>query len=127
MNFPRLDLRNNPNEGQHQADLSAVFALDWASAGTVGTLNIGDRALIFSRVREPVSPKGDIGTGGVTINPGAPGIRSQIEPVIPITGSTTYDPNAPDAQLARDFFNRIVGPIVNPNPPQTPPQNPPQP
>ena len=105
LNLPRLDVGGS-RPGGHAADLSGVLSLDWASMGTTATVNVWDRSLVVGRYRDPVSVKAVTGTAGTRLNPLQEGIVSQIEPVVPITGSTTFDPTAPDAQALRQWLEQ---------------------
>jgi hypothetical protein len=68
-------------------------------------LTVWDRSQVFGRFRDPVSIKGAVGTAGSKLKPFQEGLVSQIEPVIPISGSTTFDPTAPDQVAVRQWLH----------------------
>lgn len=102
------------------------FALDLATGSHQSVLNAGPLALTFNRYRDPLSLKGGalssenknlvlqrrVGADGrVTYVPfiditGKAG-ASDISPVVPVTGSTTFDTQAKDWVAAQKLFGQL--------------------
>ncbi len=104
-------------------------SLDLATCAHFSVLNAGPAAMMFTRFRDPLSPK----TAGVlntenkylvlTPRVGADGQTtyvpflditkkarvSDISPVVPLTGATTWDPKAKDWVAADKLFKRLDG------------------
>jgi hypothetical protein len=92
-----------------------VIAADLATFNHASVLNVAQTAFTFNRFRDPLSLKGTLGStenkflvlmpktkpNGQTyytpfLDPTLKGGVSQIEPVVPLTGSTTFNPKAKD-------------------------------
>ncbi|MCY7315176.1 MAG: hypothetical protein LH480_06005 [Rubrivivax sp.] len=98
------------------ADLKlGVVAADLATSSNVRVLNVGPAALTFTRFRDPLGLKGSVVSSESKylvllpktnpqgqlyyvpfVDPTLKSKISQIEPIVPITGSTTWDPKAKD-------------------------------
>ncbi len=128
------------------ADLKlGVIAADLLTFNHSSVLNVGPAALTFGRHRDPLSLKGTLGStenkflvlmpktkpnGEIYytpfLDPTLKGGVSQIEPVVPLTGSTTFDPNAKDIAALGSLLNR-VGSMLPKSDPSNTPQPSPQP
>jgi hypothetical protein len=103
-----------------------VIAADLSTFNHASVLNAGPAALTFNRYRDPLSLKGTLGStenkylvlmpktkpNGQTyytplLDPTLKGNVSQIEPVIPLTGSTTFDPKAKDIAALGNLTNQL--------------------
>ena len=109
------------------ADLKlGVIAADLFTFNHASILNVGKSAFTFSRYRDPLTLKGALGStenqylvllpktkpNGATyytpfLDPTLKGGVSQIEPVVPLTGSTTYNPNAKDIAALGGLLNQL--------------------
>jgi hypothetical protein len=109
------------------ADLKlGVIAADLLTFNHSSVLNVGPAALTFGRHRDPLSLKGTLGStenkflvlmpktkpnGEIYytpfLDPTLKGGVSQIEPVVPLTGSTTFDPNAKDIAALGSLLNTV--------------------
>jgi hypothetical protein len=128
------------------ADLKlGVIAADLLTFNHASVLNVGPAALTFSRYRDPLSLKGTLGStenkhlvlmpktkpnGEIYytpfLDPTLKGGVSQIEPVVPLTGSTTYNVKAKDIAALGSLLNR-VGSMLPKSTPGDAPQPSPQP
>lgn len=109
------------------ADLNlGVVAADLASWSNARVLNAGPAAFTFTRFRDPLSLKGRVASSENKwlvlqpktnpqgqlyyvpfADPTIKGKASQIEPVVPITGSTTWDPKAKDVLELGSLLQRV--------------------
>jgi hypothetical protein len=128
------------------ADLKlGVIAADLLTFNHSSVLNVGPAALTFGRYRDPLSLKGTLGStenkylvlmpktkpnGEVYytpfLDPTLKGGVSQIEPVVPLTGSTTFDANAKDIVALGSLLNSL-GSMLPKSSPGDAPQPSPQP
>jgi hypothetical protein len=116
-----------------------VIAADFATFNHSSVLNLGPAALTFNRYRDPLSLKGTLGStenkylvlmpktkpnGQIyytpLLDPTLKAGVSQIEPVVPLTGSTTYNPKAKDIAALGGLLNKVRSMLPESTPGQTP-------
>lgn len=104
---PRVELLKGMRKGGHPVDLSAHVSADLAARGHNVVMNLGPLAVNFDRLREPISVKARAGTSPGLLDLTAQGIPAEFSPVLPLSGSTTYDPNAPDIKFLGEQLDKL--------------------
>ncbi len=102
LNAPRIDI----GPGAKGFDASILGSFDFVSAGYSTRLNLGPVSLLTERLRDPVSGKVNVGTGGVSLDPTAQGRQSNIVPVFSL--NTGYDPTADDVSALKGLMDSVL-------------------